>query len=117
VKVKESLFKVEKGNIFNIGVLENDSAEIFQTLTQGSSLIERIISNGQITPCGEWYDQDLDEWVLLLQGDATLLFDDNSIINLLTGDYILIKAHQKHRVTFTSNSPPCIWLAIHGNFS
>ena len=55
--------------------------------------------------------------MILLQGQATLLFFDNSSIKLKSGDYLLIKAHQKHRVTFTSIDPPCIWLAIHGNLS
>jgi len=108
---------MKKGNLLNIVGFENSSAEIFQTLAEGSSVIERIISNGQTTPEGEWYDQVRDEWVILLQGEATLLFEDSSVINLLTGDYLLINAHQRHRVTYTSNSPPCVWLAIHGKFS
>ncbi len=92
--------------------------EIFETILNSKNLkIERIISTGQITSEDTWYDQEEDEWVILLQGKASLLFFDNSSINLKAGDYLLIKAHQKHRVTFTSFDPPCIWLAIHGNLS
>ena len=92
--------------------------EIFETILNSKNLkIERIISTGQITSEDTWYDQEEDEWVILLQGKATLSFFDNSSINLKAGDYLLIKAHQKHRVTFTSFDPPCIWLAIHGNLS
>lgn len=102
----------------NIFQLPNDfgNQEIFETIINSHNVkIERIISTGQTTPEGIWYDQDHDEWVILLQGKATLLYSNNSSINLKAGDYLLIKANQKHRVTFTSSNPPCIWLAIHGN--
>ncbi len=89
--------------------------EIFESiLTTEEILIERIISHGQTTPIGHWYDQQKDEWVILLQGEAQLSYEDGSQIDLKAGDYLLIPAHQKHRVDFTSSSPPCIWLAIHG---
>jgi cupin 2 domain-containing protein len=91
--------------------------EIFeQLLSSQNLLIERIISSGQTTPAGQWYDQDKDEWVMLLQGEAELLYEDGSRIRLKKGDYLLINARQKHRVEYTSVNPPCIWLAIHGNF-
>lgn len=77
--------------------------------------IERIISTGQTTPEGEWYDQDRDEWVLLLQGTAELTYETGHRVSLKSGDTLLIPAHQKHRVTYTSTNPPCIWLTVHGN--
>lgn len=90
------------------------SAEYFETLIQQKYLrIERIISTGQITPENQWYDQEHDEWVILLQGEAILSDDKGHKTRLTTGDYLLIKAHQKHRIDFTSHHPPCIWLAIH----
>lgn len=79
--------------------------------------IERIISKGHSTPEGEWYDQDQDEWVLLLQGKAVLSFEDNSTINLASGDYLYIPAHERHRVEWTDPNGDCIWLAIHINQS
>ncbi len=104
-------------NIFILKELLNNK-EIFETIINRKNLkIERIISTGQTTPKGTWYDQEKDEWVILLQGEATLLYSDHSAIDLKAGDYLLIKAHQKHRVTFTSVDPPCIWLAIHGNLA
>ena len=91
--------------------------ELFESLVSaGNILIERIVSTGQTTPPGEWYDQDQDEWVILLQGFASLSYADGSEIKLTTGDYLFIPAHQKHRVEYTSSEPTCIWLAIHGNF-
>lgn len=90
--------------------------ELFESLIATDNiLIERIISSGQSTPPGEWYEQERDEWVILLQGEASLAYGDGSQINLKAGDYLLIPAYQKHRVESTSAMPPCIWLAIHGN--
>ncbi|MEM6612768.1 MAG: cupin domain-containing protein [Cyanobacteria bacterium P01_C01_bin.72] len=92
--------------------------ELFESIVSTENiLIERIISTGQSSPPGEWYEQDKDEWVILLQGGAILSYEDNSIIKLTAGDYIFIPAHQKHRVEYTSSQPPCIWLAVHGNIS
>lgn len=76
--------------------------------------IERIVSSGQSTPPGQWHDQARDEWVALLQGEATLQFEDGAEARLGPGDHLLIPAHQRHRVARTSDSPPCIWLAVHG---
>jgi cupin 2 domain-containing protein len=77
------------------------------------TLIERIISTGQATPPGQWLDQDTAEWVILLQGQAELAFEESEAVSLSPGDYLFIPPHQKHRVEATSVNPPCIWLAIH----
>ncbi|VEP11315.1 Cupin domain-containing protein [Hyella patelloides LEGE 07179] len=100
-------------NIFSIpSSLPN--RELWEALISTDNvLIERIVSTGQVTPLGEWYDQDRDEWVILLQGEASLVYGDGSQIQLTPGDYVLIPAHQKHRVEYTTFEPPCIWLAIH----
>jgi cupin 2 domain-containing protein len=71
--------------------------------------IERIISSGQVT---DWYDQQEAEYVILIEGHAKLEYEDNQVISLNKGDSILISPHQKHRVCFTSNEPPCIWLCV-----
>ena len=91
--------------------------EVFEPLTSSSHgvLIERIISRGQGTPEGTWYDQDTDEWVTLLQGKALLAYDDGTTVDMEAGDHILIPAHCRHRVERTSFDPPCIWIAVHGN--
>lgn len=76
--------------------------------------IERIVSTGQTTPEGQWYDQETDEWVLVVAGAARLRIegegDDRS---LGEGDWILLPAHSRHRVTWTRAEPPTVWLAIH----
>jgi cupin 2 domain-containing protein len=102
-------------NIFDLP-LSLTNRELFESIISNDNLlIERIISTGQTTAPGEWYAQEKDEWVILLQGEASIAYADGSQIKLTTGDYLFIPAHQKHRVDYTSINPPCIWLAIHGN--
>lgn len=108
---------MKNNNIFKISGSEGQTNEIFEILADGSARIERIISQGQISPENEWYNQELDEWVVLIQGESTILFEKNIEIQLIGGDYLLIPAHKKHRVIYTSTAPACIWLAIHGKFS
>lgn len=89
-------------------------AELFDELASGMGCrVERIVSTGQVTPAGQWYDQDDDEWVALLQGEARLLWENGSESALLPGDWLLIPAHVRHRVVHTSAEPPCVWLAVH----
>lgn len=108
--------KAGKRNLFDLPVPLPDE-EVFESLTPSGHgvLIERIISRGQRTPEGTWYDQDRDEWVTLLQGKALLAYEDGTTLEMNAGDHILISAHSRHRVERTSIDPPCIWIAVHGN--
>jgi len=101
-------------NIYEIPSDINQAEKFEQLETGRNILIERIISTGQTTPEGEWYDQDVDEWVILLQGEAKIVYEDGTAVELKSGDYLMLLAHQKHRVEYTSIEPPCIWLAVHG---
>ena len=74
--------------------------------------IERIVSSGQVTAPGHWYDQTEHEWVLVIQGRGILEFEDGRRSVLNPGDHLLIPAHCRHRVTETSQKPPTIWLAV-----
>ena len=86
--------------------------EVIQTLVQsGAVKIDRIVSNGQASPAGFWYDQEGDEWVLLTQGTATLVFEQGATNPMKAGDYVLIPAHAKHRVAQVSRD--AVWLAVH----
>jgi cupin 2 domain-containing protein len=88
--------------------------EYFETLAQSDSVhIERIVSTGHATPAGEWYDQERNEWVLLLQGAARLEFEDGREAALAPGDWLDIPAHQKHRVAWTDPGQDTIWVAVH----
>ena len=105
----------KRGHIFSLdGVVFDPDQEHIDTLySNRNTRIKRILSKGHVTPPGQWYDQKEDEWVMLMQGNASLEFEDGSIIHLRTGDYIVLDAGTKHRVSYTSNNPPCIWLAVY----
>jgi len=99
-------------NIFN-NVPKKLQEELFENiLTKDSIKIQRIISKGHITPKDEWYNQDNDEWVIVLQGEAILSFKDSDDVRLKSGDYINILAHTKHRVSWTLPDEETIWLAV-----
>lgn len=95
---------------------ELGKCEITDTLVSGSEVtIERIVSTGQASPEGFWYYQEQDEWVMVLQGRARLAWEDGRQLDMEPGDWVLLPAHQRHRVAWTSQSPPCIWLAVFGD--
>jgi cupin 2 domain-containing protein len=89
--------------------------EKVETLCERPGLrIERIVSTGHITPDGQWYDQDNDEWVLVVKGSARLRIDgEGHDRELGAGDYLFLPAHCRHRVAWTQSEPPTVWLAIH----
>ena len=79
----------------------------------GGLRIERIVSLGHASPPGFWYDQEEDEWVLLLEGIAVVEFEGREPVELRRGSYLNIPAHVKHRVAWTHPTQKTIWLAIH----
>jgi cupin 2 domain-containing protein len=91
------------------------SQELSEVLAQSAGArLERIVSLGHTTPPGEWYDQDTNEWVVLLRGAAVLRFEDEpEPRRLVPGDWLDIPAHRRHRVEWTAPGEPTIWLALH----
>jgi cupin 2 domain-containing protein len=89
--------------------------EIVETLASGRGVrIERIVSTGQASPPGFWYDQPDDEWVVLLSGSAVLRFADAAEPRRMApGDHLLIPARRRHRVEATDPDTPSVWLAVH----
>jgi cupin 2 domain-containing protein len=89
--------------------------ELFTTLLQTTGLrIERIVSQGQASPPGFWYDQEEDEWVIVLEGSATVQFDgEPQPVELYRGSYLNIPAHVRHRVAWTDPNRKTVWLAVH----
>jgi cupin 2 domain-containing protein len=102
------------GNLFD-QITANAPDEEFRTLLARPGLrIERIVSNGQSNPPGFWYDQAWDEWVLLISGAAAIEFDDGGRAHTLRpGEYLHIAAGRRHRVGWTAEHEPTVWLAIH----
>ena len=94
---------------------QEEAPERFDPILTGNRglLVERIVSHGHATPEGTWYDQERDEWVVVLEGEATLGYEDGSELSLRKGDHVFLPKHLRHRVTYTSS--PCIWLAVHGD--
>lgn len=76
--------------------------------------IERIVSKGHASPSGFWYNQDRNEYVLLLKGSAGLLFDgEKEVLVMYPGDYVDIPAHARHRVEWTDPDQETVWLAVY----
>jgi cupin 2 domain-containing protein len=101
-------------NIFS-NIPEDLPEELFETLAKSGSIrLERIVSHGHATADDQWYDQDCDEWVLLLTGSAGLLFEGQTDPQVLeAGDYVMIPAHCRHRVAWTDQRVKSVWLAVH----
>ena len=115
VRLKQSLgFE----NLFsNLPDLLTD--ELVERILQNELIhIEKIVSYGKASPKDFWYDQNWDEWVLVVTGAARLRFEDESeMLELSPGDYVNIRAQQRHRVEWTTPDEPTIWLAVHYNGS
>lgn len=96
------------------GLPQQLSEEQVEALVRADRLrIERIVSTGQASPPGFWYDQHEHEWVLLLSGRAALRCEgDEDVTELGPGDALLLPAHVRHRVEWTSPDEPTVWLAV-----
>ena len=101
----------DRGNLYQ-APLPARNGEEFQTLFECPGVqVERIVSHRHASAPGFWYDQAGDEWVAVLQGEATLEFADARLLEMRAGDWISIPAHVRHRVQRTG--PSTIWLAVH----
>ncbi len=98
-------------NIFS-EIPEELPEEFLQDIIRSDSFrLERIVSRGHATPSGQWYDQDWDEWVLLLTGSAGLRIEGGETVVLRPGDHVHLPARQRHRVEWTATET--VWLALH----
>lgn len=88
--------------------------EVATLLSSPAVRIERIVSRGQASPPGFWYDQPQAEWVIVLAGRAALRFEeDDAPTRLGPGDWLHIPAHRRHRVEWTDPAQATVWLAVH----
>ncbi len=89
-------------------------AEVTQTIATGKGVrLERIVSRGQASPEGFWYDQAEVEWVTILTGRARIrIADQAGEITLGPGDTLLLPARCRHRVEWTDPDQPTVWLAL-----
>ncbi len=102
------------GNLF-AGLRAEMAGERFEDLlAKPGARIERIVSLGQATPPGEWLSQDWTEWVVLLAGAAGLWFAGEPEARILRpGDWVTIEPNVRHRVDWTAQGEPTVWLAVH----
>jgi cupin 2 domain-containing protein len=105
---------VRSANLFDAVPAVLDKEETTLLVQLPGARIERIVSVGQASPPGFWYDQDRTEWVLLLAGSAGLLIEGEAEPRVLgPGDYVELPPHVRHRVEWTAADEPTIWLAVH----
>jgi cupin 2 domain-containing protein len=91
-----------------------DQESLVDLLKRPGVRIERIVSTGQASPPGIWYDQPRGEWVAVIAGEAQLRFEDEPAARTLrAGDFVDIAAHRRHRVDWTQPNEPTVWLAVH----
>ncbi len=106
---------MNKPNIYT-NLPHNLSEELFETLISNKNIkIQRIVSPKSFkSPKNKWFNQNRDEFVILLQGSAELVFKNNGEkVYLKPGDYINIPCNREHRVFSTDKQVQTIWLAIH----
>lgn len=100
-------------NIFEL-IPQNLDDEAVDLLVQSEGVkIERIVSKGHTSPATGWYDQEKNEWVIVLKGEAVISYDDGKEVSLKAGNYINIPAHTKHRVKWTKPNVETVWMAVH----
>jgi cupin 2 domain-containing protein len=105
---------IRSGDVF-ADLPRNETVEQFADLASfPGARIERIVSNGQASPPGFWYEQDWSEWVLVLAGSASLLIEGESAPRRLrAGEWIELPPRLRHRVEATDPDMPTVWLAVH----
>jgi cupin 2 domain-containing protein len=103
-----------QGNLFT-DVPAGATEEVFTALLERPGLkIERIVSNGQASPPGFWYDSAQEEWVLLVEGSAAVQIEGEAAPRRLQpGAWLHLPAHCRHRVAWTDAGRPTVWLAVH----
>jgi cupin 2 domain-containing protein len=104
----------DNGNLFADIPARPANEEITTLLSSPALRIERIVSRGQASAPGFWYDQPQAEWVIVLAGSARLRFaDETADRSMHAGDYVHIAAHRRHRVEWTDPAQATVWLAVH----
>ena len=103
---------VQSGNVYD-SIPEDLREEVFSEIARGEKVrMERIVSKGHVSPVSGWYDQAEHEWVIVLQGEARLQFENGEEKHLVAGSHVTIPAHTKHKVTWTDPDTETIWLAV-----
>jgi cupin 2 domain-containing protein len=95
---------IEVANFYDDIPPQHGGEHVTELLASPNIRIERIVSRGHAGAPGEWYDQDRDEWVMLVSGSAGLLFEGEYQPRLhKAGDYAHIPAHSRIRPSENEN--------------
>jgi cupin 2 domain-containing protein len=100
--------KIARGRLLDVDATP-EHGERFEALAQiRNVLVEQILSSSDENP--ECYVQPQDEWVIVLDGAATLDVD-GELVELGPRDWVVLPAGVPHRVVATA--PQTNWLAVH----
>ena len=101
-------------NLYNPPPRHEGGGEFVEPLAgAGRTWVERIVSHGEASPAGFWYDQDDHEFVAVLQGATRLRFEGpDEEVTMGPGDQLTIAAHRRHRVEWTTPDGPTVWLVV-----
>lgn len=103
----------EIDNLFK-SLPEEMEDELFTEIINGKNIkIQSIVSKGHISPESGWYDQDDNEWLVVLRGEAKLSFENSNNVHLVAGSHLNIPAHTKHKVIWTAPNIETVWLVVH----
>jgi cupin 2 domain-containing protein len=119
VRLAQSVETMHASNLFE-AIPPQLPDELVEVLAEGQGHVRivRLVSQGHASADGFWYDQDEDEWVVLLSGRAVLSFEDSvsgevRAVALKPGDWLHIPPHARHRVESTDPDEATVWLAVH----
>lgn len=104
---------IEAENLFESIPVSVDKELFTQIVHSDNVKIERIVSKGHTSPESGWYDQDENEWFVVLKGEARLSFKNGDDVLLVAGSHLNIPAHTEHKVTWTTLNTETVWLAVH----
>jgi len=105
--------KLRPDNVFEL-LPEDLDTEVVESIVNSKNVkVERIISKGHTSPAKGWYDQSQAEWVIVLQGEAIIIFENDKEYHLVVGSYLNIPVRTKHKVKWTKPETETIWLAVH----
>jgi cupin 2 domain-containing protein len=106
-------YRLDMNNIFS-NFPDSLPEEITEILLESENVrIERIVSSGHASPQEFWYEQNENEWVVVVKGRAKLRFeDDEHLLEMGPGDCLNIPAKRRHRVEWTTPDEPTLWLAV-----
>ena len=91
------------------GATAPEAGEHTQRLLDGHGVVIEQILSGTLAAQAV-YRQEHDEWVVLLEGQATLVVDGEDV-ELNAGDWLFLPARVEH--TLVATAPGSSWLAVH----